>query len=131
MKFGDITILRDADADQALGMTRGGNRYGYDLAFMESEGWEEYDTDQDAWYFGVWVHVGDRKVFTYAEGDRILEVCHTQEEFTALLRRMATFYGKAPPFLRTYDKGEWTAHYSARPGDHLLNPEAQEAAVAA
>ena len=100
-------------------MTRGGNRYGYDENL--GEGWEQYDTDQDAWYFGVWVHVGDRKVFTYAEGDRILEVCSTQDAFVALLRRMATFYGKTPPFLKTYDKGEWTAHYSARPGDDLLN----------
>ena len=27
------------------------------------------DTDQDAWYFGVWVHPITRRVVTYAEGD--------------------------------------------------------------
>ncbi len=97
MQCEKIATLQDAEADAALGMTCGGNRYGYDEVLCQ-HGWEQYDTNQDAWYFGVWVHSKERKVFTYAEGDRILEMCHTQEEFAALLRRMAEFYSKALPF---------------------------------
>ena len=119
MQFGEMTILRDDDAADAIGMTRGGNRYGYDEVLCQ-QGWEQYDTDQDAWYFGVWVNVQGRRVFTYAEGDRILEMCHTQEEFAALLRRMAEFYGKALPFAVGFGDDGKAEFYAPRPGDGLL-----------
>ena len=57
----------------------------------------EYDTDQDAWYFGVWVHLGDRMVVSYAEGDCTVEVYDTEEEFRVQLAAMSRFYGAPPP----------------------------------
>ena len=119
MQCEKIATLQDTEADAALGMTRGGNRYGYDEALCP-QGWEQYDTDQDAWYFGVWVNVQGRQVFTYAEGDRILEMCHTQEEFAALLRSMAEFYGKAPPFAVGFGDDGKAEFYAPRPGEGLL-----------
>lgn len=121
MHRAQITILRDAEADQAVAMTRGGSRYHYDFdeAFTRA-GWEQYDTDQDASYFGVWVNANERKVFTYAEGDRILEIADTQEAFVALLRRMANFYGKTPPVAVGFDSDGRTDFHAPRPGDSLL-----------
>lgn len=118
MEIAGITTLRDTDADRALGMTRGGNRYGYDENL--GEGWDQYDTDQDAWYFGVWVNIARRKVFTYAEGDRILEIADTQEAFIALLHDMDRFYGKAPPMAVCFDDIGMTEMYIQRPGNELL-----------
>jgi hypothetical protein len=35
------------------------DRYHYDFAVCTTDkGWAQYDTEQDAWYFGVWVHEG-------------------------------------------------------------------------
>jgi len=62
-------------------------------------GWEQYDTEQDAWYFGVWVHVAERLTFTYCEGDWSLVQCPTEESFRAELANMAKFYGPPPPAL--------------------------------
>ncbi|OIQ72191.1 hypothetical protein GALL_461870 [mine drainage metagenome] len=121
MNIQGVTILRDSEADQALEMTRGGSRYHYDFdeAFTRA-GWEQYDTEQDASYFGVWVKADERKVFTYAEGDRILEIADTQEEFVALLQRMTNFYGVVPPVAVGFDGNGRTDFYAPRPGDSLL-----------
>lgn len=74
------------------------SRYTYDFGACSPErGWKQYDTDQDAPYFGVWVHVADRKVFTYCEGDCILVECPTPEGFKAELDSMEAFYGSPPP----------------------------------
>lgn len=117
-----IRTLHDREADKALSMTRGGNRYGYDENL--GDGWEQYDTREDAWYFGVWVNVAERKVFTYAEGDRILEVAENQEAFTDLLQHMDTFYGKAPPMAIGLSRNSRTEFFAARPGDSLISQAA-------
>jgi len=122
MDINGVSTLRDAQADAALGMTRGGNRYGYDENL--GLGWEQYDTDQDAWYFGVWINTAERKVFTYAEGDRILEIADSQDAFIELLQSMDTFYGKAPPVAIGIDDSGTIAFHASRPGDELLVPMA-------
>ena len=110
MNINGIIKLQDEQADAVLGMTRGGNRYGYDENL--GCGWEQYDTDQDAWYFGVWVNKTERKVFTYAEGDRILEIADSQDAFIELLQRMEKFYGKAPPVAIGIDNSGTIAFYA-------------------
>jgi len=33
------------------------DRYKFDFGLCSySKGWIQFDTDQDAWYFGVWIH---------------------------------------------------------------------------
>jgi hypothetical protein len=97
-----------------------GSRYIYDGHRCKYEdGWRQYDTSQDAWYFGVWYHTGRRVTVTYAEGDETIVVCHTEEAWKAELREMAEFYGEPPPAFRTIDTetGQVT-HYideNARP----------------
>lgn len=90
------------------------DRYYYDHR-LGSE-WKQYDTDQDAPYFGVWVNVSKRKILTYAEGDLIMCICPTLDSFRAELETMSEFYGSPPPAMRTISAdGTITEYYDTRP----------------
>ena len=70
-------------------------RYLVDFAEdFTSEGWAQFDTDQDAHYFGVWVNRRQRLTLTYAEGDWSLVVCPDGEHYRAEVRDMIEFYGE-------------------------------------
>jgi ABC-type transport system substrate-binding protein len=64
--------------------------------YQKEKGWKQYDTSQDAWYFGVWVHPEKRVIITYAEGDITVVRCPTNESYHAELKSMAEFYGPPP-----------------------------------
>lgn len=75
----------------------GGNRYEYDFGeCSRANGWVQYDTSQDAWYFGVWVHPEKREILTYAEGDVDRVICATEKNYHAELKYMSEFYGDPP-----------------------------------
>jgi hypothetical protein len=102
------TVIRDhADAD----------RYLYDFKVCTPEkGWQQYDTSQDARYFGVWVNKDKRLTFTYCEGDCVLVKCPTEESYKLELADMAEFYGESPPAFVTYEAdGTRTEYYDTRP----------------
>ena len=108
-------IDRGDAADAGIGVARGTCRYTYDEALCPT-GWQQYDTNQDASYFGTWVHVIGSKVFCYAEGDRTLVTCPTPEAFAAELQDMAAFYGDPPPAYIVVDRaGRVTKVYDQRP----------------
>lgn len=93
-------------------------RYRFDFQLCTtSKGWKQYDTDQDAWYFGVWVHVEKRVILTYAEGDISVVKCPTEESYHAELAHMAGFYGPPPPAFVLIDpeKNMRTNVYDKRP----------------
>lgn len=70
-------------------------RYVIDFADdFSAEGWEQYDTDQDAHYFGVWVNPAARKVLTYAEGDWSLVECADNGGYNAQIAGMNECYGE-------------------------------------
>jgi hypothetical protein len=102
------------------------NRYYYDSRLTSEDGWEQYDTDQDAWYFGVWVNLRERKTFSYVEGDLILVESPTQEIFIAELKQMAEFYEPARAFSTIDEDGTVTRHYCSRPGDDLIGFSIEE-----
>jgi len=90
------------------------SRYFFDGG--ECATWTQYDTSQDAWYFGVWVDVETRTILTYAEGDVSRVVCPTVETLRAELASMADFYGDPPPMAIGYDlDGTRTEYYDERP----------------
>ena len=93
------------------------DRYHYDFGVCSREkGWKQYDTDQDAWYFGVWVHPELLEIVTYAEGDEIRQICESKEELKAELERMAGCYGNPPPsFTSINQDGSVTQYYDERP----------------
>jgi hypothetical protein len=78
-----------------------GDRYYFDFTHCTAaKGWQQYDTEQDASYFGVWIHAADRVILTYAEGDITIVTCPTEDIYQAELRHMADFYG-SPPAIAT------------------------------
>lgn len=95
------------------------NRYTYDVALCRADdGWHQYDTKNDAWYFGIWYHPERRITVTFAEGDETVTVYHTEEAWRVALQAMADFYGDPPPAMVSYDaNGVRTAYYdkNARP----------------
>ncbi len=69
------------------------DRYRFDFELCPSkEGWLQYDTREDAHYFGVWVHKERRMIVTYAEGDIGVTYCPSVESFNRDIRRMNEFY---------------------------------------
>jgi len=98
------------------------DRYEYDFDKCSSEkGWVQYDTEQDASYFGVWVHPEKRLMFTYVEGDTVLVTCVSEESYYTELVSMAEFYGSPPWAFKMYCKnGTMIKVYDERPGDDIL-----------
>ena len=63
------------------------DRYLYDFGLCSvANGWAQFDTAQDASYFGNWINPDRRMMFSYAEGDTTLVECETDEEFAAHVR---------------------------------------------
>ncbi len=94
------------------------DRYRYDFEICtKKKGWVQYDTKQDAWYFGCWVNPARRLILTYAEGDITVVRCPTEESYHAELADMAQFYGPPPPAFITFDypSGKRTDYYDVRP----------------
>lgn len=93
------------------------DRYAFDFGGPLKEGWEQYDTDQDAYYFGVWVNLKTRETLTYSEGDWTLVSCANDEILRAELAHAAEFYGNPPPAMVAIDTetGQVTEYYSKRP----------------
>ena len=90
------------------------SRYHFDTGRCAD--WNQYDTSQDAWYFGIWVDVSGRTILTYAEGDVTVVECPTVESFAAELSHMAEFYGDPPPaFVGIDSDGTVTHYFDARP----------------
>jgi hypothetical protein len=81
--------------NQVYRMYYDSERYVVDFADeFHNEGWLQFDTDQDAAYFGVWVNPKERCTLTYAEGDWTVVDCPTIESYNAEIRDMIRFYGE-------------------------------------
>ena len=90
------------------------DRYYYDHRLGQD--WHQYDTWQDAHYFGVWVNVKKRQILTYAEGDVSLVKCLDQEHLRTELKSMEEFYGAPPPAAIAIGlDGTRTKYYDTRP----------------
>ena len=71
------------------------SRYVIDFADdFKAEGWMQYDTDQDAEYFGVWVNKGKLMTLSYTEGDWYLVTCADAAHFNAEIASANAFYGE-------------------------------------
>ena len=71
------------------------DRYLYDFKVCTvAKGWAQFDTAQDASYFGNWVNPERREWFTYAEGDTCLTRCDTDAEFAVYCRETFAWYVK-------------------------------------
>lgn len=85
-------------------------------ACSREHGWFQFDTWQDASYFGFWVNPELKQTLTYCEGDLSLVECPTAESYKAELRIAEEFYGDPPPFaISVDDDGRVTHYFDERP----------------
>ena len=71
------------------------DRYMIDFAEdYQGSGWEQFDTDQDAWYYGVWVNPKTYQTLSYTEGDIHLVVCNGPVDYSREIRSMIEYYGE-------------------------------------
>lgn len=72
-------------------------RYAFDSSSEYKNGWRQYDSKQDAWYYGVWYNPQTLQTLTYAEGDIHLVTCETWDKFKEEMVNMDEFHGKPIP----------------------------------
>lgn len=72
-----------------------GDRYFWDFDddFRAAE-WEQFDTDQDASFFGVWVNRRLMQTLTYCEGDLILVTCPDARHYNDEITDACRYYGE-------------------------------------
>ncbi|MBL0665587.1 hypothetical protein JD488_02545 [Aeromonas jandaei] len=91
------------------------DRYYYDRTLL-AQGWQQYDTEEDAWYFGIWIHTEKLETFTYAEGDTSHVIAPNVEAFRAELARLYQYHPQAPAFISIDpEAGVVTRHFEAKP----------------
>jgi hypothetical protein len=91
------------------------DRYYYDRTLL-AQGWQQYDTEEDAWYFGIWIHTEKLETFTYAEGDTCHVIAPNVEAFRSELARLYQYHQQAPAFISIDpDVGVVTHHFEAKP----------------
>lgn len=68
-------------------------RYLVDFADdFTAEGWLQFDTDQDAHYFGFWVNPRTLTTLTYCEGDWVVVDCASADTYRAEMMHAIEFY---------------------------------------
>jgi|GEM_PF-2579028 len=68
-------------------------RYVIDFADNRAkEGWLQFDTRQDAPYYGVWVNPIKLQTLNYAEGDWSLVTCDGKENYNREIQSMIDFH---------------------------------------
>ena len=73
-------------------------RYAFDFAKgMRDKGWRQYDTNQDAWYYGIWYNPQTLQTLSYTEGDIYLISCGVWSYFKDEMMGMDEFHGSAAP----------------------------------
>lgn len=73
------------------------SRYFFDSLLLD-QGFRQFDTEQDASYFGVWINKETRTMVSYAEGDLTVVYCPTDKAYTAELQEMCDFHGTKAAF---------------------------------
>jgi len=113
LQEGDYTDEVNARGNIVERLFKSTERYEFDEKLT---GWVQYDTDQDAHYFGVWVNKAKRKTFTYCEGDITAVTCPTEESFQAEIEDLNRFYGPPPPAWRLIDNQGNVTHVFDKKG---------------
>ncbi|MGL5288360.1 MAG: hypothetical protein ACRC9N_02510 [Aeromonas sp.] len=91
------------------------DRYYYDQTLLTQD-WQQYDTEEDAWYFGIWINPKKRETFTYLEGDTHHVIAPNIEAFQAELARLYQHYPQAPAFISIDPQaGVMTPHFETKP----------------
>ena len=77
-----------------------GDRYLYDWGPCSADkGFAQFDTDQDASYYGNWVNPFALVLFSYAEGDCATTECGSVSEFVGEVRAAVEWHGNHGGFI--------------------------------
>lgn len=80
------------------------DRYFFDARLMP--GFRQFDTDQDASYFGVWVCAELLCTVTFAEGDICVVVCKDKDHYNAEIQNYIDFYDEGFVCIALDEKGK-------------------------
>ena len=70
-------------------------RYAFDFGeCFTAKGYAQFDTRQDAYYYGHWVNPTTFRLVSYAEGDIAVTVCDDADEFAAQVRTWVAYHGE-------------------------------------
>jgi hypothetical protein len=85
--------------------------------YSELKNFQQWFTDQDAWYFGIWVNPEKFTILQYIEGDIYILILQDKEAYQNELKRLEDFYGPVPKAFTVIDcdAGTITDHYIERP----------------
>lgn len=76
------------------------DRYLYDFRHCTTAGgWAQFDTRDDASYFGNWLNPFKLEFFSYCEGDTTLIRCDDAAEFVEHVRSTVAWYSANSKFL--------------------------------
>lgn len=93
LREGKLDAQPNNRGNQVIRLRAEEDRYIIDFApDFAAEGWEQFDTSQDAHYFGVWVNYSKRMTLSYAGGDWTLVLCPTLETYLAEIKDAIRFY---------------------------------------
>lgn len=91
------------------------DRYYYDQTLL-AQGWQQYDTEEDAWYYGIWINTEKFETFTYAEGDTSHVIAPNIEAFRSELARLYQCHPQAPAFISIDpEAGVVTRYFETKP----------------
>jgi len=91
----ELSLPADEIKHNRCSLTRtfaGTGRQPYDDLLNTDDGWELFETDQDASYFGVWINRQQLIVVTYCEGDLHIVRAPDAAAFDAEIAEMESFY---------------------------------------
>ena len=104
----------------------GTDRYAFDFDHCTAEdGWLQFDTNEDAHYFGIWVHKEKQQIVQYMEGDISQTQCASAETFNAAIADMCAAYSKAAHIRTISEDGTYTKYYQDREQFFITEPEAE------
>ena len=90
------------------------DRYYYDEKLCFNGDYEQFDTDQDAWYFGVWVNKKTMTIVIYAEGDETTIQCENAEEYNSEIKKLCEFHKETRYAAVIDESGNQTNFYQNR-----------------
>jgi hypothetical protein len=91
-------VKRVEEGRIVYGCGYGGSRYLFDFELNLKE-WLQFDTTEDAHYFGIWVNPRTLEILTFAEGDVSLVVYADAETYNAGIDRLRELHTHAPAFI--------------------------------
>lgn len=72
------------------------DRYLFDFKLCQyAQGWAQWNTTQDASYYGTWINPFRLAIVNYAEGDVTVTKCVSEAEFKAAARETAAWHRAA------------------------------------